>query len=184
MFVDERSGASTYAVWIALEDITRHNGQLRVLRGSQRLDRSYRCSQLPPEWLQHHEVIEDRLESIPLRAGECVVLNDRVVRAAYANNTDRPRVVAAVSMAAAGAQLSHFQPIGTDEVKRVDVSPTFFSQFAVTTWESEHDPAAEFITVRRAQLRADELAARLDRVAVRTPLGRIRSVRRSASTAR
>ena len=46
IYVDERSGDRTYVVWVALDDITGHNGQLRVLRGSHHLESGIRGTDL------------------------------------------------------------------------------------------------------------------------------------------
>lgn len=109
MWVDERAHERSYVVWVALEDITGHNGQLRVIRGSHRLDGMLRGADLTAPWLAHEGVLEDRLLAVPLEAGQCVVLDGALVHASYPNHTDVPRVAAVLATRRVGAGLVHYR---------------------------------------------------------------------------
>lgn len=126
MYVDERSGARTYVVWVALEDIDGDNGQLQVLRGSHRLERMLRGTSLVAPWLRHEEVIRDRLLTVPVRAGEALVFDNALVHCSLPNRTDRPRVAAAVALRPLGEHLVHFRGSGSGEAVRYDVDEQFF----------------------------------------------------------
>lgn len=123
MFVDERTGVRSCSLWVALQDITGHNGQLRVLPGSHRLPSGLSGTNLSPEWIEERSIIEDRLVSLPLRAGEAVVMDHATVHSSFGNHTDVPRVAVGCALRPAGAPLVHFwsdehearcYPVGVD----------------------------------------------------------------------
>jgi beta-hydroxylase len=165
MYVDEREGARTYVVWIALQDITGDNGQLRVLRGSHRLDDTLRGTSLTAPWLDHVDTIERRLLSVPVRAGECIVFDNALVHSSYPNHTDDPRVAVAVGFRPTGVPLVHFRRIDEALAARYDVDEAFFG--AVTAQgliaQPPELPVAEEVPIVEHRWSADELAARLDR---------------------
>lgn len=165
MYVDERRGHRTYVAWIALEDITGHNGQLRVLRGSHDFDPTPRGTDLIAPWLSLTDTIEERFLSVPVRAGECVVFDNRTVHASFPNHTDRPRVAAAVGLRPVEAPLVHFRRTGPDTAVRYDITDDFFcTQTPLGLIESPPDlPVAEHLSVTPLELDAADLAAVLDR---------------------
>ena len=164
MYVDERQGDHTYVCWVALEDITGHNGQLRVLRGSHHLDDMLRGTDLVAPWLSHAGTIDERLVSVPLRAGECIVFDNRLVHASFTNYTDRPRVAAAVGLRPTGAQLVHFRRIDDRTAARYEVDEDFFCTATPQglMGAAPDLPVAEVAEVGGRDLTAAELAAELD----------------------
>ncbi|MFZ4432509.1 MAG: aspartyl/asparaginyl beta-hydroxylase domain-containing protein [Microthrixaceae bacterium] len=164
MYVDERLGHRTYVVWVALEDITGHNGQLRVLRGSHRLDPMLRGTDLVAPWLAHTEVIEPRLLSVPVPAGHCVVFDNQLVHSSFPNHTDRPRVAAAVGLRPVGAPLVHFRRRDARTAERFEVDEEFFLRHTPQGLLAEPPalPVAEVVDLHSMDLSPGELAARLD----------------------
>lgn len=164
MYVDERAGHRTYVVWVALEDITGHNGQLRVLRGSHRLDPMLRGTDLIAPWLAHTEVIEPRLLSVPVPAGHCVVFDNALVHSSFPNHTDRPRVAAAVGLRPAGVPLVHFRRRDRSTADRYDVDEDFFVERTPQGLLATPPglPVAEVVPVTELDLSPEELARRLD----------------------
>jgi hypothetical protein len=125
-YVDERRGARTYVVWVALQDILGHNGQLQVLRGSHRLDPMLRGTDLIAPWMEHTSVIEERLLSVPLAAGDCLVFDNALVHSSHPNNTSEPRIAAAVGCKPAGVPLAYFRRGDGDRALRYEIDPEFF----------------------------------------------------------
>ncbi|MFM7063532.1 MAG: aspartyl/asparaginyl beta-hydroxylase domain-containing protein, partial [Actinomycetes bacterium] len=164
MYVDERQGHHTYVCWVALEDITGHNGQLRVLRGSHHLDPMLRGTDLVAPWLSHTATIEDRLLSVPLRAGECIVFDNRLVHASFTNYTDRPRVAAAVGMRPDDADLVHFRRLDDASAARYDVDDDFFCTATPQGLLAAAPdlPVAEVVAVGGRDYTAEELAEAVD----------------------
>ena len=164
MYVDERQGDHTYVCWVALEDITGHNGQLRVLRGSHHLDDMLRGTDLVAPWLSHTATIDERLVAVPLRAGECIVFDNRLVHASFTNYTERPRVAAAVGMRPAGAPLVHFRRVDDQTAARFEVDEDFFCTATPQGLMAAPPdlPVAEVVPVGGRDLTAAELAAEVD----------------------
>lgn len=177
MYVDERSGDHTYVAWVPLEDVDGANGQLRVLRGSHHLDESLRGTELIAPWLDHTAVIEERLLSVPVRSGQCIVFDNRLVHSSWPNLTERPRVVAAVGMRPEHAPLVHFRRTGPSTAVRYDVDEEFFltetPQGLIAAAPDRR--IAETVPVRFRDLSASKLASLIDR----TPLGRLDQAHRA-----
>ena len=109
MYVDERRGERTFLAFVALDDITGDRGRIRVLRGSHRLDSMPRGTDLRPGWLGHAEVLERRLESIPMTVGQCAIWSSALVHSSLPNLTDEPRVAAGLWFVRRGEPLVHFR---------------------------------------------------------------------------
>lgn len=126
MYVDERNGDRSYVVWIALQDVTGPEGQLQVLRHSHRIDPMLRGTELNGSWLQHEEEIRARLLTIPVRAGDAVIMDNALVHCSLPNHSSEPRVVAAIGVRPASAPLVHFRRCDAGHAVRHDVDDEFF----------------------------------------------------------
>jgi beta-hydroxylase len=164
MYVDERQGHRTYVAWVALQDIDGHNGQLRVLRGSHRLDPSLRGTDLVASWIDRVDVIEPRLLSVPVKAGEVVVFDNALVHSSFPNHTDEPRVVAAVGLRPSAAPLVHFRRHDEGHADRYDVDERFFlTATPQALMAAPPDlPVAEVVDLAPSPVAPDELASLLD----------------------
>jgi hypothetical protein len=164
MYVDERQGHRTYVAWIALEDVRGDNGRLRALRGSHRLDDALRGTDLVAPWLQHERVIGDRLRSLRVSAGTCVVMDNALTHCSYPNLTNDPRLVVAVGMRPREAPLVHFRRADEGTAVRYDVDEDFFCRYTPEDLlkEAPDLPIAETIADNQLHLGADDLATRLD----------------------
>lgn len=164
MYIDERQGGRTYVAWVALEDITGHNGQLRVLRGSHLLDRSLRGTGLIAPWIRHEHVIDDRMLAVPVKAGDIIVFDNSLVHSSFPNHTTTPRVAAAVGMRPEGEPLVHFRRVDDGRAQRFDVDEQFFLTATPQQLIAEPPglPVAEDLAIDETDISADELAALLD----------------------
>lgn len=126
MYIDEREGGSTFVVWIPLQDVTGHNGQLRVLRGSHRWGRELRGTDLTADWVDDVDTISPALSDLRVPAGVPVILNNRVAHCSYPNYTAEPRVVLAVGMRPIDRPLTYFRRFGPDHAARYEVDDEFF----------------------------------------------------------
>lgn len=165
MFVDERRGPGTYVVWTALQDIDGHNGQLRVLRGSHRIDQDIRGTEIGPPWLRHQDTITERLLTVPVKAGECIIFSNALIHSSFPNNTDERRIVAAMGMRPTGQPLAHFRRTGPDTAVRYEIDERFFLTYTPVDLIGS-PPAlepAETIRFTATDLTSDELAAAVER---------------------
>lgn len=82
------------SIWCPLVDVDMHNGCLGVMPGSHLLDNPYRTAgMLPyPDWVQ---VIESRfMQYIPMKAGQVLFMNTRMIHGSPTNKSDAVRPVA------------------------------------------------------------------------------------------
>lgn len=181
MYVDEREGEETFVTWVALTDIDGHQGQLRVLRGSHRLDHDLRGTDLNPPWMRHQEVLRERLLDVPVRAGEAIVFNNSLLHGSHANHGTHPRLAAAVGVHRRGVPLVHFRRDADGSAVRYDVDPGFFLTYS--PGELIGAPPAlevqERFPVDEHDLSPDELARRIDRGLLATLDRRRRAATRS-----
>lgn len=184
MYVDERASERTFVTWVALQDVLGHNGQLQVLRGSHRLDPSIRGTSVTGSWLSYEDVIRPRLESVPVRAGECVVFDNALVHCSFPNHTADPRVVAAFALRRPDAPLVYFRRVDEVHAARFDVDEDFFYRITPAGLEREAPslPVAEMCKVQALSLTPGQLAEDLDELA--RPRNRFRTRARARSDAR
>lgn len=182
MYTDERDGVRSWVVWIALEDITGDNGQLRVARGSHRLDAGLRGMNLEAPWLDHTEVWERRLLAIPARCGDAVITDAALVHSSFPNLTDVPRVAVAIAVAPRGAQLVHHRRIDATTAARYEVDESFFLEQEITQLKDVGPPRpiADLAEVGGMDLSPAALARQLDR----QPLALVDHGRRALTSAR
>jgi beta-hydroxylase len=110
--------------WVALDDSddTLGNGPLLVLPGSHHDADEYRGTNVDPGHRPHDDELRTRMVAVPVRAGDVVVMDNRLLHCSGTNDTDRPRVAAAGALVPAEADLVHAVGLGNGMVgvKRVD----------------------------------------------------------------
>jgi hypothetical protein len=163
MYVDERSGHRSYVVWIALEDVTGDEGQIQVLRHSHRVDPMLRGTHLNASWVADDDLVRPRLLTVPVRAGEALVMDNALVHCSLLNGTDRPRLVAAIAVRPVEAPLVHFARHDDSHAARYDVDEEFF---LTTTPQQLMEappplPVAEVLPTGERPLERSELSRRL-----------------------
>jgi hypothetical protein len=177
MYTDERRGARTYNVWVALQDITEHNGPLQVVPGTHRLDPMVRGTDLNPSWLAHQDVLADHMVQVTARAGDAVIFDNQLIHASPPNHTDEPRLVTAVGMRDRDAPLVYFHRRDETLADRYDVDEEFFltETPGALLQEPPDRPVAETLAVSGLDLDAAELTRILEQARPFTPLGRLMS---------
>ena len=126
MYTDERRGTRSVVVRIALDDIQQDNGQLRVARGSHRIDDTIRGPGIGSRWLDDLPFWDRRLLAVPLPAGHALVADAALVHCSYGNHSGADRLSCSVAVAPRSAELVHYQPISDDLAACYLVDPAFF----------------------------------------------------------
>lgn len=162
-YVDERTGARTYMVWLALDDVTSRNGGVQVVPHSHRLDRAVRGWGIDAPWLQYHDLYAARATTISLRAGEALVWDPALIHRSGANTTDRPRVAASILLAEPTEPLCIFRRADDGAAERVELRATFFEDGRVE--DLLEGPPAERLALEVPSRSPRDIARRLDRCA-------------------
>lgn len=85
--VGQSTGGSRATVVVAMQDRLGHDGQFQVLRFSHLLESAGTRPPGGTDWSVAAPMIEPLLESVPLHAGECLLLDDALIRGRHPNHT-------------------------------------------------------------------------------------------------
>lgn len=133
-FVDEKEYSSA-TFWIPLVDVDENNGALGIIKGSHKLFHHYRCSPSPQSkspLTDHLFTLFPYVEIIPMKAGEVLIFNNRLIHASPPNLSDEPRIAVGIGITQKEAQLVHYyQTPGTtpEQLELYHVSSEFFNQY-------------------------------------------------------
>lgn len=93
-FVDESKYCSAN-VWVALQDIDKHNGNLYFISGSNRAVLSLRVTPGCPSYYESfHDSLPEMEEHIPLKKGEAVIFSNATIHGAPENLSSEIRLAA------------------------------------------------------------------------------------------
>ena len=139
--VDERR-ARAVTVWLPLDDIGigGRNGTLHVLPGSHRAGLELRgtgtfqsyCSDLPRLW--------PRATKLPVRAGDAVVLDARVVHGSPPNESDQIRTAVTGVVVPRGEDVVHVRVDGEGSVEILAADASFYRRWSPGRAASEGPP--------------------------------------------
>ena len=166
MYVDERKGERTFLAFVALDDISADRGQLRVLPGSHRLDSRPRGTDLRPPWLGHSDVLERRMETISLSAGQCAIWNSALVHSSLPNMTATPRVAAGMWFARKSTPLVHFRRADPTRAAFFEIDADFYRTQNPYRLMVSHPPypVREVVPTAGRDLTPEELEQSLDEI--------------------
>lgn len=123
--VDESKYRSV-SVWVALTDIDRENGNLQVAVGSH-LYAGYprgMNTPVPFENIRSH-VQQHYLTDVPVKKGDAIIFDHRLIHASPPNHSSRMRLVAVMALIPESAELLHYyKPPGNEkelEVLKLDI---------------------------------------------------------------
>lgn len=132
-FVDETRYDSV-TVWCPLIDVNENNGNLQVVPGSHRLKNFIRGRFFDaPFQSLLDDVIKSKLQNMPMKAGEALILNSRLIHASPPNYSSIVRVAASVVMAPAEAELIHYVMEDREakkSYKKLHITPRFFTDYS------------------------------------------------------
>lgn len=108
----------TVFCWCALEDMSEENGMMQVLPGSHKLFPIMPMYGQEPYFLKAWSSIEEKMQSVCLKAGEAMLFDESLIHASFPNATDRHRIALA----------THCIPAATDPIA---LFPAGSGQYAV-----------------------------------------------------
>jgi hypothetical protein len=137
-FVDEQTSASLN-VWIPLVDVDHRNGAMSVLPGGHRMPATIRGTDTPNAFRAVEDEVTGRMVELPMRAGDVLVHDHRLLHASPPNRRRRPRVVAGCAVIPETAAPIHFRQVGPHRVERYELDPSFYVEH---TFGAEGLPAS------------------------------------------
>ena len=131
-FADERK-CYTVSIWCPLVDSTLDNGTLQVVPGSHKRFGEIRGPMVPWELDNiKQEIIEKYLIPLETRAGDCVILDDRIVHYSALNKTNELRLAIQLICIPSEMPSIHYYmnpSVSHDEVEMLEVDIDFYMQF-------------------------------------------------------
>jgi len=130
-FLDE-DRFSSVTIWCPLRDTTPENGTLGVVSGSHHRIDFLRAANIPTFERCEQAVadIDDR-PIIPVRAGQAIVMDNRVVHFSTPNHGDEPRVVVGCVAGPAEAELHHYWQDEQEQLLRFDIDRSFYLDYVI-----------------------------------------------------
>jgi ectoine hydroxylase-related dioxygenase (phytanoyl-CoA dioxygenase family) len=116
-------------IWIPTIDTTEQNGALKVLPGSHLLFDYYRSNHVEVCYRGSEKLLWDHMVTIPVRAGQAIVLNHAVIHASGPNNTDRERLAVAYGLIPSSASLLYYHKNEKGRIEKYDMPDTFFQDY-------------------------------------------------------
>ena len=135
-YVDE-SQSSSLAVWFPLHDVDEHNGCLQFLMGSQKSKNQVRGygTRFPFEHLNIDEV-KAQMQHIPLRSGQAVFWDHRMVHYSGVNRSANPRISATSILVPSNVPVIHYyrnESMPENEVECFKADNDFFMRYNLGT---------------------------------------------------
>lgn len=111
--------------WCPLVDIDVANGALAIFPGSHRLTHHVSGPGIAPYWNPYREKVKAGSVIVPVRFGEAIFFNNRLLHWSFPNRSGKPRPVAALTLIPEGATAALFRPTELDasRLEIVDMSP-------------------------------------------------------------
>jgi hypothetical protein len=162
-FVDE-SRHRSLNFWCPLEDVDETNGCLWVLPGSHQLPYHLRAPFGPTPYAAFAAALSLQLESVPMRAGQVLIHDHRLLHASCANRSARSRLAAACVVVPEEAQVLHYchdRTGGPERYQRYRVDEAFFCDYQVGHRPPERYPG-ETVSLALPAFTAASLAEAMD----------------------
>lgn len=88
----EEEGHFTCTIWVPLQDVGPENGAIKVLPGSHRYTNALRGPTLPVVWREVMEVLEEKMETLEMKAGEAFIFDHALLHSSHLNTSQVERL--------------------------------------------------------------------------------------------
>ena len=126
-FTDE-SQYESLSIWIALSDIDEKNGAMRVLEGSQKVYVGPRAPTIQKLFSPDDAALQGQMKALPMKAGEAVIFNHRVLHDSGENTSGSPRLASVSVMIPAEAPVLFYYNKGGD-VDTIQLVDDYYLKF-------------------------------------------------------
>ena len=130
--VTDESQYCSASIWIPLTDTDAQNGAMSVVPGSHRFAQGLRSPTLPNPIGDSHlqTALRQRLQVLPMKAGEALIFNHALIHASPPNLSDKPRVAVTYGLLPFGAPLHYYhRPLPNAQVEKLRIGYDFFLNY-------------------------------------------------------
>lgn len=122
--VDESNYFSA-TIWVPLQDVDEKNGALSVIPGSHQFAKGMRGPSLPPLIDNVYHLLKEKLQLVPLKAGEAIVFNHALMHASPPNLSEKERWALTIGFIPKKASLQFAHRVN-DTVHNFAIQDDFF----------------------------------------------------------
>lgn len=137
-FVDE-PGSSSLNFWVPLVDVAHRNGAMSVLPYSHRVPFTIRGSGTDNPFAEIEDDVSEQMVELPMRAGDVLIHDHRLLHSSPPNLARSTRVVAAIALVAEGATACHYRQERPGLLSHYVLDDSFFTDH---TYGDESMPAS------------------------------------------
>ena len=157
-FTDEEKYFSITA-WIPLIDVDKKNGALQVLPKSQLLNNHPRARFAHAPFGDKLDYISQNLmKSIPMKAGEVLMINSRTIHASPPNMSNEDRIAVSIVLIPQEAPMKHWvlDKENPDQAYEMNIAANFFTEYSCFDYP-DTTKAEKFAKLGKTQLTIDKL---------------------------
>ena len=125
-FVDEPE-SSSMNFWVPLVDVDARNGAMSLLPGGHLVPHNIRGTGTDNSFREIEPVAASRMVEVPMRAGDVVVHDHRVLHSSPPNRRRRPRIVAGCALVEAHTPAIHYWQSAPGTLQRYRLEDRFFT---------------------------------------------------------
>lgn len=103
--VSDEEKYGTYTIWVPLQDTYKENGAIRVIPASHNVENALRAPSLPVSFEEERSLFENYLTTLPLKAGEAFIFNQKLMHASWPNSSPDERLALTIGLAPKDARL-------------------------------------------------------------------------------
>ncbi len=143
--VDEKKYC-TINVWTALCDTSAANGTLGIIPGSHKAVETFRGSGIKTSLDGLDRELIPYVKFIPLKAGQAIAYDVRLLHASQENHSPAPRIAATIAVVPQAAQLIHYYQAGTNApINTYQVDKEYFLTNDVKKLAAENQPVGQVV---------------------------------------
>jgi hypothetical protein len=123
--VDEDQGHRSFNIWTTLVDTNEDNGAILILEKSHNKLRTIRGSNIPCAFHQVYDQVWPKMKMLPMKAGEALVYDHRLLHASHHNKTDELRLATVYGIISKSAQMKYYYK-NNEQIEEYDCVPEFY----------------------------------------------------------
>lgn len=123
--VDEDEGHRSFNIWTTLVDTNKNNGAILVLEKSHNKLRTFRGANIPCAFHQIYDQVWPKMKMLPMKAGEALVYDHRLLHASHHNKTDELRLATVYGIISKSAQMKYYYK-NNNQIEEYNCVPEFY----------------------------------------------------------
>lgn len=124
----EEEGDLSVTLWVPLQDVNAENGAIKVLPGSHRYSNALRGPSLPVIWREVYHILEEKMQTLEMKAGEAFIFDHSLLHSSHDNLTDTPRLAVTYGLAPQDASMIYYWK-QDEQIERIFLGDELFMRY-------------------------------------------------------